>query len=301
MTRVLYALLFMVSIHNCSSLEIVKGHRSAKIAVLDWGLLERDAENKSIIQIESVDQSKFVAGFAPNHHHGSLVIQIISSYKSNEVPNPMNFIYNKSFPNEAPISNDDLYGKYLPSIFFYGICDNGVSPELNDITENSVKAIEMAIDSEADIINLSYGRDDSFSVSEYMALKKASDAGIIIIAAAGNDGKELDENTQYFPCNVKVDNMICVGAMKNGEIANYSNYGSSVSVFADGSSGSGDNGTSFATPRIARAAAFAIQNSKLNPSEIIDLIKNSTISFVYSDGKIANKFSEELFNNALLK
>lgn len=299
MKRTLLALLSITSIQIYSSLAFAGNRTPVKVAVLDWGLLKKDNYNKSITKMQSVYKSRFVAGVAPLHSHGSIVIDVLSSYGANEIPNPNETISGMLAPNKVTMNNSQLYKNYSPSILFYGINDSGVSPEYNDVTENGAKAVYLAIESGVKVINLSFGGYNSFSLSEYKALKKASDAGIIIVTAAGNDGKELNSELRYFPCNLKIKNLICVGALKNGNVAKYSNYGSDVSVFANGDSSSGESGTSFAAPRITRAVALAMQNGNLSASRVLEKIKESVVPTKYSNGLIINKFSEESFARSI--
>jgi len=101
------------------------------------------------------------------------------------------------------------------------------------------------------VANASYGdwKEDEPSLNddEYLALKAASDAGIIICVAAGNEKQDIDNPTgnhkgeyEYPVCYKAIDedlNMIVVGATKsNGEYdVAYSNWGAkSVDIAAPG-------------------------------------------------------------------
>jgi subtilisin family serine protease len=100
------------------------------------------------------------------------------------------------------------------------------------------KAIEYAIEKNVDVINMSYGwasTVDSEVIREM--IKVANEKGIFVVAAAGNDGNNLD----FYPCNHR--GVICVGSSspftykKNGqnpEISTFSNYGGVVDIFAPG-------------------------------------------------------------------
>src|SRR5262249_2176941 len=58
------------------------------------------------------------------------------------------------------------------------------------------------------------------------AMKRARDAGMIIVAAAGNSGKNMDNSASY-PASYPLDNIISVGATTRlDQMASYSNYGS---------------------------------------------------------------------------
>lgn len=84
----------------------------------------------------------------------------------------------------------------------------------------------------ADIINLSLG-GESYSATEQAAITAARDAGVIIVAAAGNSGDE----TTHYPAGYA--GVVSVSAVDSqAELAPYSSYGASVDVAAPG----GDTG-----------------------------------------------------------
>lgn len=125
--------------------------------------------------------------------------------------------------------------------------------------------IQISIDLKVKVINLSFS--DSilspleFSHDNYRILKKASDQGIMIVVAAGNDGWELVKNKhEVYPCMYRLPNLICVGSQKDGKINPMSNHGSWVYLYADGSYGK-ENMTSYSAPRVSQAIALFYDNS----------------------------------------
>lgn len=80
----------------------------------------------------------------------------------------------------------------------------------------------------ADIINMSFGSEGENQV-ERDAITAASQAGVLIVAASGNDG----EQTIYYPAGYP--QVIAVAATApTGQHASYSNYGSHIKLAAPG-------------------------------------------------------------------
>lgn len=138
---------------------------------------------------------------------------------------------------------------------------------------NSVRAIRYAIEMKADIINYSGGGPDRSALEE-AAIREASAAGIVFIAAAGNDGANNDK-TAFYPANYRLPNVISVAAIDGGgELLSFSNYGSDsidlalrgkniYSTLPEGQHGF-MTGTSQATALLSACAAHVmLQNSKL--------------------------------------
>ncbi|RJQ33503.1 MAG: hypothetical protein C4562_00075 [Actinobacteria bacterium] len=93
---------------------------------------------------------------------------------------------------------------------------------------NVARAIYYAIKNKASIINLSLGGSGQ-TATERRAIKAAIDAGILVVAAAGNSG----DSTIYYPCGY--DGVLGVGATTNtDEIASFSTHNSVVDVSAPG-------------------------------------------------------------------
>lgn len=97
-------------------------------------------------------------------------------------------------------------------------------------TEGYLKALAYAVELKVDIIVYA-GGGRQFIQEEYDIVKKALDAGIIIVAAAGNESRNLDEKCDYYPACYS-DKIIKVGC-KDAEkkLCASSNYASNVKNF----------------------------------------------------------------------
>jgi subtilisin family serine protease len=164
-----------------------------------------------------------------------------------------------------------------------GIADNvkimmvRAVPDGDEHDKDIALAIRYAVDNGAQVISMSFGKE--FSPEKQWvddAVQYAEKMGVLLVHAAGNDGKNVD-STDNFPSpiykntNKKATNWITVGASgdpSNGGIAaNFSNYGKKeVDIFAPGvqiySTMPGGNvygaasGTSMACPVVAGTAAL---------------------------------------------
>lgn len=95
---------------------------------------------------------------------------------------------------------------------------------------NVIRGIKYATDQGADIINFSIGSQKD-SKALQTAIKYAEKKGIILVAAAGNNGDE----SKYYPA--AYDSVISIGATdENDKILKRSNHGKWVDVYAPGES-----------------------------------------------------------------
>lgn len=114
--------------------------------------------------------------------------------------------------------------------------------------DDIVEALAWAVENDMDIVALSFaGKDNTAGLDA--AVEYAYDNGILVIAAAGNDGS----NNASFPASYA--EALSVGASDvEGAVAGYSNYGDYVDVYALGTYGE-QGGTSVAVQIIAAKAA----------------------------------------------
>jgi subtilisin family serine protease len=190
-----------------------------------------------------------------------------------------------------------------------GIADNvqimtlRAVPDGDEHDKDIALAIRYAVDNGAQIINMSFGKSYSPEkkwVDEAVAYAASKD--VLIVHAAGNDGKNLDTSFNFPTPNYldseKATNWITVGASGDpstgGIAAGFSNYGKKeVDVFAPGvkiySTIPGGNtyqflqGTSMASPVVAGVAALLLEYfPTLSASQIKEIIERSSSPIVDS-------------------
>lgn len=136
-------------------------------------------------------------------------------------------------------------------------------------TSDIIAGIDYALANGAHIINASYGgtSNTGYVEAHVAAIRAARDAGVIFVAAAGNDAANMDV-ARYYPASHLVDNIVTVGnSTRRDELALSTNYGSIVDLHAPGSEivslAHNDNtgtttlsGTSMAAPHVSGALAL---------------------------------------------
>ena len=152
--------------------------------------------------------------------------------------------------------------------------------------KNLVQAIRYAIQMKVQIINYSGGGfvpDDQ----ERKAITEAAKAGILFVAAAGNEGRNSDQ-TPFYPADYDLPNILSVANLKDHGLADSSNFGfKSVAMAASGYKALSTlpnnqwgqmTGTSQATARVTNAAVSLIsQRPDLrNPPDLIAHLRGSS-------------------------
>ncbi len=166
---------------------------------------------------------------------------------------------------------------------------------------NTVRAINYAVDHGARIINYSGGGPD-FSEDEYLAIKRAEAAGVLFVAAAGNEHQDTDRlENYYYPSAYRLSNILSVAATDiNNNLLRSSNWGrSKVDVAAPGenifSTLPGGrygymSGTSQATAFVSGMAALLLsKDPTLKPAELKKLILESVDPLPQLEGKVATQ------------
>jgi subtilisin family serine protease len=167
--------------------------------------------------------------------------------------------------------------------------------------KDAIEAINYAIERKKAgvnlrVINASWGSTQRSKALED-AIKAASDAGILFVAAAGNSSTDNDRRAHY-PSNYDLPNVLSVAALdRNDQLASFSNYGAkTVHVAAPGreitSTWLGDqyreaSGTSMAAPQVSGIAALILANEpKLSMAKLRERIMKSADPIDTLTGKV---------------
>lgn len=151
---------------------------------------------------------------------------------------------------------------------------------------DAAKAFVYAADNGARIINCSWGSYGRNPIIE-KAIDYARSKGVLIVAAAGNNGKNTDRQA-HCPSSAPSDAILAVGATKDasGRRASYSNFGQlTVDVAAPGSEIKSTvktnhykfmSGTSMAAPHASGVAALVWSlRPELSSAQVKDIIMGS--------------------------
>ncbi len=186
-----------------------------------------------------------------------------------------------------------------------GIADNvrimsvRAVPNGDERDKDIANAIIYAVDNGAHIINMSFGK--AFSPDKELvdkAVKYAESKGVLLIHAAGNDGKDLDKEQNYpsktYSSGGEAKTWLTIGASAWGKddnfVGSFSNYGKkSVDLFSPGVqiySTTPNNtyedlqGTSMAAPATAGVAALLMSYfPDLTAIQVKDILQQSTRKF----------------------
>jgi len=235
------------------------------------------------------------------------------NYRGDIVKDNENDINDKFYGNNDIMAGTPFHGTHVAGIIgavrnngkgIDGIADNvrimmiRAVPDGDEHDKDIALAIRYAVDNGAKIVNMSFGK--SYSPQKQWvddAVKYAESKGVLLVHAAGNDGKNLDSDYN-FPNSMLLNggrptNWLTIGASgdpgNGGLAASFSNYGKKeVDVFAPGvniySTIPGGNtygnasGTSMASPVTAGVAAFLLEYfPTLTPQQLKTVLEKSAV------------------------
>lgn len=257
---------------NCpSAWEINSGSNSVKVGVIDTGIKANHPDlvnrvNVSLSRDFSIGSPYIPSTVTDSDGHGTHVAGIIGAEGNN-------------------------------GIGITGVCQDvqlvslAIQPtDLGDsFATQLIMAVDYAIEKGIKILNNSNGTSNyTGTVTSRNAMETILRAYPgLFVTSAGNDGNDNDLNSDRFPSNIRLPNLITIGSHdKNNRRSSFSNFGhNNVDIFAPGRdiiSTYIDNkyvslsGTSMATPHVTGVAALLLsQYPNLSGAAIKEIIMNS--------------------------
>lgn len=250
-----------------------------------------------------------------NHYRVAVEYGYNTEFNSRQVigDNP-NDLYEKGYGNNDVEGPDARHGTHVAGIIaadrdnavgVKGIADNvkimavRAVPNGDERDKDVANAIIYAVDNGAQIINMSFGK--KFSPHKEVvdkAVKYAESKGVLLIHAAGNDGDDLDVDSNFptrtYEKGGQSKTWLEIGASAYGAeedfVGSFSNYGKkSVDLFAPGvqiySTVPDDQyenlqGTSMACPATSGVAAVLMSYfPELSAIEVKEILRESTRKF----------------------
>ncbi|MEK1828916.1 S8 family peptidase [Priestia megaterium] len=282
--------------------EVLEVQSISSHQLVDWGVnIVQAPQIWSETQGEGIKVAILDTGIDPNH--------------PDLVPNIKNAI-NFTTTNTSDFIDRQGHGSHCAGII--AACDNdfgvvGVAPKaelyiakvLGDNGSGSIQAIvdgvNWAIEQGVDIISMSLGCSEDPGYAFHDAFRRAHEAGIVIVAASGNENTHVGWPAVY-------EETIAVGAMDQAfNRAAFSNFGNELDIIAPGvdiistyknGSYARLSGTSMATPIVSGVVALVEayhrnHGVKLTPDQIMQLIHDHSVD-------LGDKGQDESFGNGLI-
>jgi len=285
--------------------------------------------NQARMLILSMAENKLTADVfkeGEDYFLSKLKYHLNPNYNSRDiVGDDPNNLKERNYGNNDVKGSDAEHGTHVAGIIganrtnnigIKGIADNvkimvvRAVPDGDERDKDVANAIYYAVDNGARVINMSFGKEYSpnkEAVDE--AVKYAASKGVLLVHAAGNSAKNID-NANNFPtkkvsAKKEVKNWIEVGASAYTDsaavfVGDFSNYGkNTVDVFAPGvdiystvpdQKYEANSGTSMAAPATTGVSALLLSYyPNLTAEQVRDIIMKSTVK--HKDLKV-NKPSE---------
>ena len=276
--------------------EINSGSRKVKIAVIDTGI---DFNHPDLIENMWTNEAEANGKAGEDDDNNGIIDDIHGA----------NFV-NASSPTGNSL-DDHNHGTHCAGTIAALHNDQGVAGVMKEATlvgvkflsasgsgslDGAMKAIDYATRLKVNVMSNSWG-GGGFNQGLFDVIKKASDEGIIFVAAAGNSSSDTDKR-DFYPANYKADSVISIAASTaQDKLASFSNYGAkNVLIAAPGhkilSTVKGGNyavfsGTSMATPHVSGIIGLMLSaKPKLKANEIKDILVSTAVKVDSFDGKV---------------
>ncbi len=264
----------------------VQSNIQSLVQTVPWGIDKIRAREVHSLGNKGKDIKVCIIDTGIDYNHEDLISNYKGGYNFiNNTPDPFDDNGHGTHVAGTISAIDNNFGVIgvAPEVSIYSakVLDAAGNGYVSDITE----AITWAINNGMNIISMSLG-SLGYSQSEYDACSIAENAGLTLIAAAGNEGGSDFNDTVLYPA--KFDSVIAVAATdSNNNRASFSSTGSQVEFSAPGVnilSSTRNNGyeywsgTSMACPHVAGAAALLLKkNPILQDYDIRYLLRTTAI------------------------
>jgi subtilisin family serine protease len=165
---------------------------------------------------------------------------------------------------------------------------------------DAIKAVDWGVAHGADIMNHSYGGGGR---SQFLAdaFKRAQSAGVVMVAAAGNNLGNDNDVRPVYPASYEIESLLTVASTDNrDQLSDFSNIGpSSVDLAAPGENILSTwleegyetlSGTSMAAPHVSGAAALLLSRKPhLSPFDVRQLLIHSVDKKRQFSGKLLSE------------
>ncbi len=237
-----YALLMM---QLFDAWQITTGDSSITVAIIDTGIDTAHPEFAGRLSPLSYNAHTDEVGLEhveDDHGHGTFVAGVLAANKNNDQGIAGIAQHVELMIIKANIENEEFFE-----------------------SDALIRAVDYAVANGADIINMSLG-SESLGQNDAMrdALIAARDAGVFVVAAAGNDATNNPFYPAAFPTTVSVSSVDEFGALSS-----FSNFGETIDIAAPGTgilSTTPDDayatgsGTSFAAPHVSGIIALMLSH-----------------------------------------
>ncbi|OXT16083.1 hypothetical protein B9K06_18100 [Bacillus sp. OG2] len=269
----------------------------SRSAVINSFAAAKDPKAKDMYHLNQlgIEKAQKLAG------NKEITVAVIDTWVDTDHPELKNQVlppYN--IANPASPGSKDVHGTHVAGIIAAekgnGIGGYGINPNAKILPINVfdgynsgsdyviAEAILYAVDQGAKVINMSLGGYGESKIMEE-AVAKAIEAGVTVVAAAGN------ESTDQYSMPASYEGVISVGSTNSrNQLSSYSNFGPSVDVVAPGeavysstyyptrsqSSFTEMDGTSMASPVVAGVASLILSKyPDLKPYQVEALIETT--------------------------
>ena len=240
-----------------------------------------DDDNGFVDDVHGWNFASNSADVMDEHGHGTHIAGIIGAKKGNGLPS-------------SGVAQDVS----LMILKYYDSKSSGM-----DNLENTIRAIRYAVRMGANVINYS-GGGLLKSAEEESMIRWAGDQGVLVIAAAGNEGMNSDF-FPFYPADYDLPNVLSVGAIdRYGLLMSMSNYGlNSVDLVAPGKNiySTLPNGQFGYMSGTSQATAFATGVAVLMMAEREDMSQpKDLIIHLLANGKRDSKLKSKIRSGSVL-